>query len=76
MEEMLLQMLSAPDFLRDHLQLAIQAEQIAVRNRRRKKSCQRAVLRMTQPSPQWSQLSAWVKTQCQEPLRIPPGSLR
>jgi CHAD domain-containing protein len=76
MEEMLLQMLSAPDFLRDHLELAIQAEQIAVRNRRRKKSRQRAVLRMTQTSPQWSQLSAWVKTQCQEPLRIPPGSLR
>ncbi len=60
MEQMMLEMIASPEYLQEHLQLAIQIEQLVLRNRRIKKLGEGKILGALEDSPEWSALGGWV----------------
>jgi CHAD domain-containing protein len=60
MEQMMLEMIGSPEYLQEHLPLAIEIEQLVVRNRRTKKRGESRILSALEDSPEWSALGEWV----------------
>ena len=60
MEQMMLEMIASPEYLQEHLQLAIEIEQLVLRNRRIKKLGEGKILGALEDSPEWRALGGWV----------------
>jgi CHAD domain-containing protein len=60
MEQMMLEMIGDPEYLQEHLQLAIEIEQLVLRNRRVKKLGEGKILGALEDSPEWHALGGWV----------------
>ena len=60
LEQMMIEMVARPQFLRDHLELAMGVEKLIARNRATKKDFQEKYFRMTLDSPDVQQLKDWV----------------
>jgi len=61
LEEMLVEMVARPKFLRNHLDIAIRVEKLVLRNRTAKKRYVEKYFRMTLDSPESRYLKAWVR---------------
>lgn len=61
LEEMLLEMVARPAFLRGRLELAMEVERLVLRNRRSKKAHEKEFFHMTQDSEEWKRLTDWVQ---------------
>jgi len=60
LEQMMIEMVARPEFLRDHLRLAIGVEKLIERNRKVKEEYKRDYFRMTLDSPEVQHLKEWV----------------
>ena len=56
----MIEIVARPEFLRDHLDLALGIEKLIVRNRAIKKNFERDYFRMTLDSPDVQRLKSWV----------------
>ncbi|MGE5321746.1 MAG: CHAD domain-containing protein [Actinomycetota bacterium] len=61
LEHMMTGLLLRRKFLRDHLELAVQVEQLLLQNREIKKSSEEGFVRMTRQSGEYEQMKLWVK---------------
>lgn len=59
LEQMMIEMVARPDFLRDHLALAMEVERLIVRNRLVKKNFEEIYFRMTLDSADFQRLKDW-----------------
>jgi hypothetical protein len=57
---MMIEMLARPDFLRDHLPLAMEVEKLVLRNRQNKVELEEKYSRMSQDSAEMHRLKEWV----------------
>jgi CHAD domain-containing protein len=60
LEQMMIEMVARPDFLREHLETAVQVERLIARNRAVKKKLQGRYFGMTLDSPDLQRLKDWV----------------
>lgn len=60
LEEMMISMVARPEFLRDHLELAMTVEKQIERNRAEKRLLQEKFFKMTLDAPEVQRLSEWV----------------
>jgi len=60
LEQMMVEMLARPAFLRDHLPLAMEVEKLILRDRQTKKEFEEKYFRMTRDSMEWQRLKDWV----------------
>jgi CHAD domain-containing protein len=60
LEQMMIEMVARPEFLRDHLELAVGIEKLIVQNRKAKDKFKQDYFRMTLESPDVQRLKAWV----------------
>jgi CHAD domain-containing protein len=60
LEQMMIEMVARPDFLRDHLDLAMAVEKLILKNRRFKKDFQEKYFRITLHAPEVERLRQWV----------------
>jgi len=60
LEQMMIEMIARPDFLRDQLPLAMDVERLIVRNRAKKKDFQEKYYQMTRDSSEVQRLKDWV----------------
>lgn len=60
LEQMMIEVVARPEFLRDHLDLALGLEKLIVRNRVAKKNFEGEYFRMTLDSPDVQRLKSWV----------------
>lgn len=60
LEQCMIEMVARPDFLRDHLDLAMGVERLIVRNRVAKKRMEEKYFRMALDSPESARLKEWV----------------
>ena len=61
LEEMMLEMVARPAFLRGRLELAMDVERLVLRNRRSKKAYEGKFFQMTGSSEEWTRLREWVE---------------
>jgi CHAD domain-containing protein len=61
LEEMMLEMVARPRFLQEHLDLAMEVERLALRNRQRKRIHEERLFEMTGNSGEWNRLAEWVQ---------------
>jgi hypothetical protein len=61
LEEMMLEMVARPRFLQGHLELAMEVERLALRNRRRKGIHEERLFQMTGNSEEWKRLTEWIQ---------------
>jgi hypothetical protein len=61
LEEMMLEMVARPAFLRGRLELAMDVERLVLRNRRSKKTYEGKFFQMTGRSEEWMRLREWVE---------------
>lgn len=60
LEQSMIEMVARPEFLRDHLELAMEVEKLIVRNRQAKKQMEVRYFRMAFESPDAARLKEWV----------------
>src|SRR2546428_579492 len=60
LEQMMIEMVGRPEFLRDHLELAMSVEKLIIRNRAAKKKFEEEYFGMTQSSAGLERLRGWV----------------
>jgi CHAD domain-containing protein len=60
LEQMMIEMLARPQFLRDHLELAMGVERLILRIRRHKQTHRQRYFRMTRDSEVYQQMRDWV----------------
>ena len=60
LEQMMIEMVGRPEFLRDHLELAMSVEKLIIRNRAAKKKFEEEYFGMTQSSAELERLRGWV----------------
>jgi CHAD domain-containing protein len=60
LEQSMIEMVARPDFLREHLDLAMGVEKLVVRNRAAKKNMEAKYFRLTLDSPDAARLKEWV----------------
>jgi CHAD domain-containing protein len=61
LEEVMLEMVARPRFLQEHLELAMEVERLALRNRQRKRIHEERLFQMTGNSEEWKRLTEWVE---------------
>jgi CHAD domain-containing protein len=61
LEEMMLEMVARPRFLQGNLELAMEVERLALRNRRRKGIHEERLFQMTGNSEEWKRLTEWIQ---------------
>lgn len=60
LEQMMIEMVARPEFLHDHLDLAIGVEKLILRNRTQKKSFEESYFRMTRDTAELERVKDWV----------------
>jgi CHAD domain-containing protein len=60
LEQMMVEMLARPEFLREHLSLAMEVEKLILRNRKQKQGLEEQYARMSRDSAEMRRLKAWV----------------
>jgi hypothetical protein len=60
LEQMMIEMLARPEFLREHLALAIEVEKVILRNRENKVGFEEKYSRMSRESVEMRRLKEWV----------------
>ncbi len=60
LEQMMIEMLARPEFLRDHLSLAMEVEKLILRNRENKMGFEEKYSRMSRESAEMHRLKEWV----------------
>ncbi len=67
LEQMIIEMVARPEFLRDQLEIAMGAEKLILRNRALKKAYEEKYLRMTRDSREYARVKDWVGYLCSSP---------
>jgi len=60
LEEAMIEMVARPEFLRDHVEMAIEIEKLILRNRKTRKKLEDKYFLMTLDSPQLGQMKKWI----------------
>ena len=60
LEQMMIEMVARPDFLRQHLPLALEVERLILRNRAVKKGYEEKYFRLTRDTPEMQRVKDWV----------------
>jgi hypothetical protein len=60
LEQVIIEMLARPDFLREHLSLAMEVEKLILRNRENKVGLEEKYSRMSRESVEMRRLKDWV----------------
>jgi CHAD domain-containing protein len=67
LEQMMIEMLAQPEFLREHLLLAMQVEKLILRNRKNKAGLEAGYFQMTRESAERGRLKDWVSYLAESP---------
>ena len=67
LEQMMIDMLARPDFLRSHVELAMGVEKLILQHRVRKKTFEEKYLNMTRDAAEYERVKEWVGYLCSSP---------
>jgi CHAD domain-containing protein len=70
LEQMMIEMLARPEFLRDHLPLAMEVERLILRNRKNKLGMIEKYFRMSRESAEMRRLKEWVAYRLESPSPV------